>query len=222
MRLTAVLLALVASAALAQGTPPEQPQAPESKPAETKPPEAQAGGHSIFVVRCTEDCTVRVDGKGGLRQAPNSWEFKDVAPGQRRVEVSAGLLNRPLYNGYADIPADMKVMVLVDGSKRMTITERTPLGQEKQAQAAIGEPSVLNVRCPKQCALSIDGLRKGPANAQLVVVRDVQPGQRNVEVKLVLGTKVVRALLNIPAASEVFATATEHGITITNSKPLAK
>lgn len=213
MRLTAALIALVASSALAQGTPP---------PAGSKAPDAQAGGNSTVIVRCTDDCTVRVDGKAGLRQAPNSWEFKDVPPGQRRIEATGGFLNRTLGNGYADIPAGMKVMVQVDNSKRLTITERTPLGQEKEAKAASGDPSVLNVRCPKQCSVSVDGLRKGAANAQIVVVRDVPPGEHNVEVKFVLGTKTVRSLLNIPAASEVFATAAESGLTITNSKPLAK
>ncbi len=222
MRPTAVLLALVASTALAEGTPPAQAKAPESKPAAAKAPEAKAGGTSTVIVRCMDDCTVRVDGKVGLRQAPNSWEFKDVAPGQRRVEATGGFLNRSLYNGYADIPAGMKVMAQVDSSKRLTITERTPLGQEKEAKAATGEPSVLNVRCPKQCSVSIDGIRKGAANTQLVVVRDVPPGEHNIEVKFVLGTKVVRSMLNIPAASEVFATATESGLSITNSKPLAK
>jgi hypothetical protein len=32
----------------------------------------------------------------------------------------------------------------------------------------------------------------------------------------------VRTVLTIPAGSEVFATATESGLNITNSKPLAK
>jgi hypothetical protein len=212
MRLTAVVLALVTSSALAAGT----------KAPETKAPEAKAGENSTFVVRCTDDCTVRVDGKAGLRLAPNNWEFKDVTPGQRRVEATGGFLNRPLYNGYADIPAGMKVTAQIDSSKRLTITERRPLSEEKAAQAAAGGPSVMNVRCPKQCSVSIDGLRKGAASSQTVVVRDITPGQHNVEVKFVLGTKVVRSLLNIPAASEVFVTATEGGLSITNSKPLAK
>ncbi|MFL5347320.1 MAG: hypothetical protein ACJ8AT_21255 [Hyalangium sp.] len=209
MRLTAVLVALIASS-------------PATPPAGAKTPDTKAGGNSTVIVRCMDDCAVRVDGKAGRRQAPNSWEFTDVAPGQRRVEATGGFLNCPLYSGYADIPAGMKVMVQVDNSKRLTITERTPLGQEKEAKAATGGPSVLNVRCPKQCSVSVDGLRKGAANTQLVVVRDVPPGEHTVEVKFVLGTKTVRALLNIPAASEVFATATESGLTITNSKPLAK
>jgi hypothetical protein len=41
-------------------------------------------------------------------------------------------------------------------------------------------------------------------------------------VKFVLGTKVVRSVLNIPAGSEVFAVATESGLNITNSKPLSQ
>ncbi|WP_224245141.1 hypothetical protein [Hyalangium gracile] len=232
MRLAAVLFTLVASSALAQGTPsaparPADAKAAPAKPADARPteaaaPEGKPGATSTVIVRCTDDCTVKLDGKGGVRQATNSWEFKDVAPGQRRVEANGGFLNRPLYSGFADIPGGMKVTAQIDSNKRLTITERVPLGQEPVAKPVSGAPSVLSVRCPKQCSVSIDGLRKGAANSQLVVVRDVPPGDHDVEVKFVLGSKAVRTKLTIPASSEVFATATEGGISITNSKPLAK
>jgi hypothetical protein len=217
MRLAALLLALAASSALAQGTPP----AP-AKAADTKAPEAQPSANSTLVVRCMDDCSVRVDGKAGLRRDPATWEFKDLAPGQRRVEASGGFLNRPFYNGYADIPAGMKVTALIDSSKRLTITERTPLEEKKEAKATDGAPSTLNVRCIKNCTVSIDGIRKGAAQSQLVVIRDVTPGEHNIEVKFVLGTKVVRSVLSIPAGSEVFTTATENGINITTSKLLGQ
>ena len=42
------------------------------------------------------------------------------------------------------------------------------------------------------------------------------------EAKFVLGTKLVRSKLTIPADSEVFITATESGLNITNTKPLGK
>jgi hypothetical protein len=216
MRLAAVLLALAASSALAQGTPP----AP-AKPAEAKAPETKPGENSTLTVRCMDDCSVRVDGKAGLRKDPATWEFKDVAPGQRRIEASGGFLNRPLYNGYAEVPAGMKVTAQIDSNKRLTITERTPLGEKKEAKAGDGAPSTLTIRCTKNCTVSVDGNRKGAAQSQLVVIRDVTPGDHNVEVKFVLGTKVVRSVLNIPAGSEVFATATESGLNITNSKPLS-
>ncbi len=222
MRLAAVVAVLVTSSALAQGTPAAQAKPPASKPAAAKPAEGAAGTPSTVIVRCTDDCTVKIDGKSGVRQAANNWEFKDVQPGQRRVDATGGFLNRSLYGGFADIPAGMKVQVQIDGSKRLTITERTPLGQEKEVKPATGEPSMLTVRCPKQCSVSIDGLRKGAANSQVVAVRDLPPGEHDIEVKFVLGTKMVRTKLNIPAASEVFATATEGGISITNTKPLAK
>ncbi len=80
---------------------------------------------------------------------------------------------------------------------------------------------MLTIRCTKNCTVTVDGNRKGAAQSQLVVVRDVTPGEHNVEVKFVLGTKVVRSMLNIPAGSEVFATATESGLNITNTKALA-
>jgi hypothetical protein len=232
MRLAAVLVALAASSALAQGTPPAPAKAADTKPAEAKPaeakpaeakaPEGQPGENSTLTVRCMDDCSVRVDGKAGLRKDPATWEFKDVAPGQRRIEASGGFLNRPLYSGYADIPGGMKVTAQIDGHKRLTITERTPLGKKDEAKAADGAPSVLTIRCTKNCTVTVDGNRKGAAQSQLVVIRDVTPGDHNVEVKFVLGTKVVRSVLNIPAGSEVFATATESGLNITNSKPLGQ
>jgi hypothetical protein len=217
MRLAAVLVALAASSALAQGTPP----AP-ARPADAKAPEASSGENSTLTVRCMDDCSVRVDGKAGLRKDPATWEFKDVAPGQRRIEASGGFLNRPLYSGYAEIPGGMKVTAQIDSHKRLTITERTPLGKKEEAKAATGAHSVLTIRCTKNCTVTVDGNRKGASQSQLVVVRDVTPGEHTVEVKFVLGTKVVRSVLNIPAGSEVFATATESGLNITNSKPLSQ
>lgn len=207
MRLAVVLLTLAASSALAQGTAPAQ---------------AKAGQNSTLTVRCMDDCTVRVDGKAGMRKDPRTWEFKDVAPGQRRVEASGGFLNRPLYNGYADVPAGMNVMAQISSGKKLTITESTPLTQKKEAKPTGTDPSVLTVRCPKSCTVSVDGARKGAGQSQLVVIRDVTPGEHTVEIKFVLGTKLVRSTLDIPSGSEVFATATEGGITITNSKPLAR
>jgi hypothetical protein len=217
MRLAAVLLLLAASSSLAQGAPPA-----EAKPAEAKPAEAKPAGSSTMTVRCIEDCTVRVDGQYGLRKDTSTWEFKDVPAGQRRVEVTGGIFNRPLFNGYADVPAGMKVTAMISSTKKLTITESTPLSKEKDAKATGTAPSTLSVRCPKACTVSIDGTRKGAGQSQLVVIHDVAPGDHNVEVKFILGTRAVRTVLNIPAGSEVFATATESGLSITNSKPLAK
>lgn len=208
MRLPVVLFTLLATPALAADAPP----AAKGKEGET----------STFTVRCMDDCSVRVDGKAGMRKDPRTWEFKDVPAGQRRVEATGGFLNRPLYSGYADVPGGMKVMSQIDSNKRLTITERTPLTEEKEKKVTGGAPSVLTVRCPKSCTVSVDGTRKGAGQSQLVVVRDVTPGEHAIEVKFVLGTKVARTTLTIPAGSDVFATATESGITITNSKPLAK
>jgi hypothetical protein len=217
MRLAPLLLLLAASPSLAQGTPAAQPQAPEAKPAEP-----QASGRSVLTVRCNEDCTVRMDGKAGMRKDSSTWEFKDVPAGQRRVEATGGLFNRPLFAGYADVPAGMKVTAMISsGSKRLTITERTPASQEKDSKPTGTAPSILNVRCPKACTLSMNGARKGAGQSQLVVVHEVAPGEHNVEIKFVFG-KAVRTILTVPAGSEVFATATESGISITNSKPLAK
>lgn len=217
MRLAVALVALVASSALAQGTP----SAP-AKPADSKPAEGKPGENSTLTVRCMDDCSVRVDGKSGLRKASNIWEFKDVPSGQRRIEVTGGFLNRPLYNGYAEIPGGMQVSAQVDSNKRLTITDRLPLGAQKAEKAATGGVSTLTIRCTKNCTISIDGVRKGASQAQLVSVRDVPPGDHDVEAKFVLGTKQVRSKVTIPADSEVFITVTESGLNVTNTKPLAK
>jgi hypothetical protein len=233
MRLAAVLLTLVASSALAQGASPAPAKAPaakapaarpaETKPAETKPAqratEAKQDESSILTVRCMDDCSVRVDGAAGMRRDPRTWEFKNVTPGQHRIEVTGGLITRPLFNGYADVPGGMRVVAQIDSNKRLTIIERTPLTQEKEAKASGTEPSLLNVRCAKPCTVSVDGARKGAGQSQLVVARDVPPGERSVEVKFTLG-KTVRMSLDVPAGSEVFVTATESGIHITNTRPL--
>jgi hypothetical protein len=222
MRLAAALVALVASSALAQGTPPAPAKPADAKPADAKPAEGKPGENSTLTVRCTDDCSVRVDGKGGLRKASNIWEFKDVPSGQRRIEVSGGFLNRPLYNGYAEIPGGMQVTAQVDSNKRLTITERIPLGEQKVEKAAVGGPSTLTIRCTKNCTISIDGVRKGANQAQLVSIRDVPSGDHDIEAKFVLGTKMVRSKVTVPADSEVFITATESGLNVTNTKPLAK
>ncbi len=211
------MLLLAASSTFAQGTAPAQPPASAGEPAE-----AQAASTSTLTIRCPEDCTVRVDAKSGMRKDTSTWEFKDVPAGQRRVEATGGLFSRPLFNGYADVPAGMKVVAMISSSKKLTITERTPLSQEKEAKTTGTAPSILTVRCPKACTVSMDGARKGAGQSQLIVVHEVAPGDHNVEVKFVLGTKVVRTVLNIPAGSEVFATATDSGLSITNTRPLAK
>jgi hypothetical protein len=225
MRLAAVLLTLVASSALAQGAAPAQPQTPEAKAPEASAPQAPApeskpAGNSTLIVHCTEECNVRVEGKMGLRKDPSTWEFRDVAPGKRRLDATGRFLNRPLYSGYVEVPASMKVTAQIDHQKRLTLTERTPLAEHQTAEAAAGPSSVLTVRCPKACTVTVDGTRRGAVQTQPIVVRSLTPGEHTVEVSFLLG-KVARTKLDIPAASEVFATATESGITVTNTRPLA-
>lgn len=222
MRPVVILLTLLASSALAQGTPPASAQPPAAKAPESpaEAPESPAKENSTFTVRCMEDCSVRVDGKTGLRRDPRTWEFRDVAPGQRRVEVTGGFLNRPLYNGYADVPGGMKVTAQITSTKRLTLIESAPLAEQKEEKATGGAPSILTVRCPKKCTVSIDGQRKGAAQSQIVVARDIPPGEHNIEVKFIFG-KDLRSVMTIPAASEVFITASDSGLAITNTKPLS-
>ena len=186
------------------------------------PAKGSGKGMGALLVRCMDDCTVRVDGKAGVRQDARTWEFRDLEPGQRRVEAKGGLFNRPLFTGFADVAAGMKAKAQIDSSRRLTITESEPLRDEKAMKFAAGAPGQLQVRCPKHCTVTVNGVRKGAEAAQLVTVRDLEPGLYKVEAKFRLGTKVVRAEIPVQAGTEVFATATESGLSVTNTQALGK
>lgn len=201
------------AAAAAPAAAPAQPQAKAK---------GSGKGNGALVVRCMDDCTVRVDGKAGVRQDARTWEFRDLEPGQRRVEAKGGLFNRPLFTGFADVAPGMKAKAQIDSSRRLTITESEPLRDEKAMKFAAGAPGQLQVRCPKHCTVTVNGVRKGAEASQLITVRDLAPGLYKVEAKFRLGTKVVRAEIPVQAGTEVFATATESGLSVTNTQALGK
>ena len=192
---------------------------------EEKSAAAPAGGKGKLIVRCTESCTARLEGRTGRRQGDRIWEFEDVEPGSRRVEAQGGFLNSIRYGGYVDVPAGQQLSVLVDNKGRLTVLETKPLtaaAPEQKPQASAGASSTLNVRCQKGCTVKVDRVRRGASSAQNVIIPDVTPGSHDVEVEFVLGTKVRRGTLDIPAGSEVFVFASEESLQITNTRPLGK
>lgn len=177
-----------------------------------------AGGSrekSVAVVHCTEECTVLLDGRSGVRRDKWTWEFRDVEPGRRRVEAT-GLIDRPLFLDYVDMPAGSEVKLYGDSKGKVTLTDR------KELRAA-GTKSRLNVRCQKPCTVTLDGTRRGTSDASIVVLEDVKPGPHELQVDFPVGKRMRRTTLQVSAGSEVFITASEgSGFQVTNTKPLGR
>lgn len=145
-------------------------------------------------VRCTEKCTVVLDGKRGLRVTESTWEFKGIAPGTRRVEAT-GMLGRPLASGFADIPDVAEASVFLARDKRIVVergsspTPGTPKWaegngakpSEKAGGAGALEKSVAIVRCPEDCTVLLDGRRGQRRDGRTWEFKDVEPGRRRVE-----------------------------------------
>jgi hypothetical protein len=185
--------------------------------------EASAREKSVAIVRCTEDCTVLLDGRRGLRRDERTWEFRDVEPGRRRVEAHGGLLKRRLFVEYVELPAGAEATYYGDSKGNVKLTEHRSLDAAKKARAEASRrgESHLNVRCQKACTVSLDGTRRGPTNTTSVVLTDVTPGPHELEVVFTVGKSRRRARLEVPARGEVFVTASEGGgIQVTNTKAL--
>lgn len=142
-------------------------------------------------VRCTEKCTVVLDGKHGRRVTDSTWEFKGIAPGARRVEAT-GILGRPLTSGFADIPDVAEADVFLSSNKRIVVergstsTPGTPEwaegeGAKPREKVAVGAKSVAIVRCPEDCTVLLDGRRGLRRDDRTWEFKDVEPGRRRVE-----------------------------------------
>ncbi|HSP77300.1 MAG TPA: hypothetical protein VLQ93_02135 [Myxococcaceae bacterium] len=182
---------------------------------------AFASGTTVKV-RCPEDCSVKLDGKTGLRLSDDHWEFKDVEPGKRRIEVK-GLLGRHLASGYADIPKAAGVSVFLDHRGRFGVRkEEASTSPAPRKGTKGGKASVLHIRCQKPCRISVDHIRKGGSQStHSVTVRDVEPGTRLVEASFLLGA-TRRENIEVPPGSDVYLMASDSGLKVTNSRPLGK
>jgi hypothetical protein len=206
---------------------------PPGTPVGAEKPDAKssekAGGaetlkKSVAIVRCPEDCTVLLDGRRGLRRDDRTWEFKDVEPGQRRVEANGGLFNRRLFVGFVELPPGAEATFHGDSKGNIKLTGHKSLDavEKDREQAGLSDASRLNVRCQKSCTVSLDGARQGSSNATSVVLTDVKPGAHELEVVFTIGKGRKRTTLDVPARSEMFITASESGgLQVTNTKSLA-
>jgi len=181
-------------------------------------------------VRCVGTCTLLLEGRPGrrLHDSPWDWEFKDVSPGKRRIEVK-GFLGRPLAISYLDIPDVPETLLYVDAKGRLSISPgvsapKAGAGTRPAAPEARKKEkaSVLHLRCQKSCTVSMDHVRRPSSDGQTTLVHGLAPGVHSVEVEFVLGGGVRRASLDVPPASEVFVYATDAGLQVTNIRPLAK
>ena len=191
--------------------------------AEPKPPTpaSTSKAPSVATVKCQDDCTVLLDGKRGLRRDNRTWEFRDVAPGQRRVEGSGGVFNRRQFVGYVEVPGGSEVTIQGDSKGRVTLTDQKDLEAAKPPEAPAATTSRVHVRCTKPCTVMMDGQRRGTSNATNLSLRDVPPGEHALEVDFTVGGKLRRSTLAVPAGHELFVTASEeHGLQVTNTKPL--
>ncbi|MCE9668467.1 hypothetical protein LY474_11655 [Myxococcus stipitatus] len=189
-------------------------------------------------VRCTEKCTVLLEGKRGRRVDDATWEFTGVPPGKRRLEAS-GVLGRPLVSSFADIPDVTVASIYLASNKRIVVeTGTTPMpGTPEWAKGSSAPPvtdspkstetakpgtSLIHVRCPRSCTLSLDGARKGSAGTSSVRLENVSKGPHVLEASFTLGSKTRRSTLDIPEHSEVFVTVTEEkGFQVTNTRTLS-
>ncbi|NVJ05110.1 hypothetical protein HUW63_07640 [Myxococcus sp. AM001] len=191
--------------------------------AEPKPPTpaSTSKAPSVATVKCPADCTVLLDGKRGIRRDDRTWEFRDVAPGQRRVEATGGVFNQRLFVSYVEIPGGSEVTLQGDAKGRVTLTEQEALEAPKQPEASAGMTSLVHVRCAKPCTVTMNGRRRGTSNATNLSLRDVPPGTHALEVDFTVGGKLRRSTLEVPAGHELFVTASEeHGVQVMNTKPL--
>ncbi|AEI63654.1 hypothetical protein [Corallococcus macrosporus] len=184
-------------------------------------PASTSRAPSVAIVRCQDDCTVLLDGKRGLRRDNRTWEFRDVAPGQRRVEGTGGFFNQQQFVGYVEIPGGSEVTLYGDAKGRVTLTRQEYLEAARRPQASATQTSRVHVRCPKACTVTMDGQRRGTSNATNLSLRDVPPGAHALEVVFTVGGKLRRSTLEVPASRELFVTVSEeHGVQVTNTKPL--
>lgn len=187
------------------------------------PPAVLAAGGTTVKVRCVETCTVLIEGRPGRRLygSPWSWEFQDVPPGTRRVEVK-GLLGRPLATGYLDIPDVPEASLYVDSKGRLTVSPEARAGTRPAPPEAPRkeEASILHVRCQRSCAVSVDYVRRPSGDSRTVIVHGLAPGTHRVDVDFGLGGGARRGSIEVPPASEVFVYVTDAGLQVTNTRPL--
>lgn len=184
-------------------------------------------------VRCTEKCTVVLDGKRGRRVTEATWEFKGIPAGTRRVEAT-GVLGRPLASGFVDLPDVAEAGVFLTSDKRIVVkagsspAPGTPeWAEERRAEPRAagtgeGKKSVAIVRCPEDCTVLLDGRRGRRLDGRTWEFKDVEPGRRRVEAHGGLfNRRLFVDYVELPAGAEARLYGDSKGrVTLTDHKSL--
>jgi hypothetical protein len=186
---------------------------------------ALAAQGSTVTIRCPEPCSVLLEGKPGQRLSDSHWEFTDVPPGKRRIEVK-GLLGRPLVSSFVDIPKTPQAGVYLDAKGALKVSGGTAAPSTAAGKGSPkpkkGKVSVLHVRCQRLCSVSVDHARRSSGSTHTTTVQDVTPGTHSVEVSFAFGGGDWRDSIQVPPASEVFVYASDAGLQVTNTRRLGK
>jgi len=67
-----------------------------------------ASAAALIKVKCTDSCKIKIDGKRGEKISESEWHYREIPEGIWEVETSRGF-----DSGYADIPAEGEVEILV-------------------------------------------------------------------------------------------------------------
>lgn len=194
---------------------------------------------STVRVQCVEDCKVKLDGTYGLRSDSRRWEFRYVSAGSHRVEAT-GLLDRPLFTGFAEVPAATAITFQVQ-PKRLVKMSAEPLAAAPARESSSALPadagaapapgagparaepvpvtSRLHVRCDRPCSVTVDGLRKGSTGSGVSI--ELPAGVHQIEARSQLNEVIGRGSVEVPPASEVFTLAGKQEVRVINVKPLA-
>lgn len=175
------------------------------------------------LVRCAEPCTVTLDGRTGRRVDEKTAEVLGLQPGSRKLEVlgRAG----PIFVGFVNVPALGSAIDLdAQGHVKVTPPVSAPppplVGVPETTPAAPG-PSVVTVRCPMECTVTVDGLTGRRLNAATWEVSGVKPGSRRVEADGVFGNKIAASYLDIPAEANVEVIVLEGSVSLGTVSPRA-
>ncbi len=197
-------------------------------------PVALAAEGTTVTVRCRESCSVLLEGRSGRRVSDSQWEFKEVPPGRRRIEIK-GVLGLPRVSSYVDIPEAPEATVYIDSKMRLGVSpgpsssSRPDAGTKPAAPPEAPPPerskddtSLLHLRCHRPCTITMDYARRISGSSSSLTLHGVTPGRHRVDVSFGLGSRDQHGFIDVPAASEVFVQVSEAGLQVSNTKPLGR
>lgn len=168
-------------------------------------------------VRCTEGCTVKLDGKSGQKLEGQQWLFESVPPGSRIVDVaSAG--GKALCSQPFQVPDATDLELLACGpSWPIAVISQQGL------KAPPSTASRVTVRCPDDCAIKVDGKTGLKIDSRQWRFERVEPGWRTVQATGWFDQSICSGSFQVPPAVEleVLACGSSGPVKVVRSKPLA-